>query len=136
MKLLLLQLPLLILLLSGCVERNPYLLDVRNLYLGVIVEDLDTSPEKPLKLCGNEDLVRLLEVLRCANQEKFYGSGYEGLEHRDESFEARSPEGYRVLKFDGACGEKAFSIYMTTDACDEVQSYQPYEEAGPEVLNR
>ena len=117
--------------LAGCAARSS-LTSQNSSDPAVIVEALETSAENPVELCGEEDVVRLLGLMKCANGKRPYESGRKGLEAKDENFSARTPGGFEILRYICKCAGKDYPIYLAPEACGETQWYQP--EAKPEEL--
>ncbi len=109
---------MIVLLVGGCLERNAYVLNPQKRSPKVFVEELDTSADSPFELCGQDDLARFLDILYCANGNRFYKTLTDGLAARDETFSATSPAGKNVMRFTGVCGVQEMEIFVTTEACD------------------
>jgi len=114
-------------LVSGCLERRIAKLDRKLTKHKIYADELESSPEKPLQLCGDDDLYVFWNVLYCLNGQKFYENIDVALARQDKTFSAKSLKGEEVLKFDGGCHEKPIIIYLTKEACKESSVELPYE---------
>ncbi len=109
-----------------CAERGMFVKRINPDKVRIIVEELKSSPEKPIMLCGEVDLNMFLRALSCANGDGFYKNIENALENQDHDFSFVTEDGREVMKFDGACLETSYSIYVTMQGCDKVQTFDDY----------
>ncbi len=108
----------------SCARYNPYgkgTSDGR-----IIVDELNTSAEKPIPLCGMAELPIIAQKLYCANGQRFHTSIEDGLEKKTEDVTVKSKNGHDIFRFDGYCHDKLIVLYVAPDACEEATEYQPY----------
>lgn len=114
-----------LLLAAGCPDRRfftPRFQAAKKAEL--IIDGVESAPDNPVLLCGDEDLGQFLRVLVCADGKKLYTSLTAGLEREDLGFSHTSGQGYQVRRFEGACYKKSYEFFLTVDACDVIQQYE------------
>lgn len=86
----------------------------------MIIDGVESSPENPVLLCGDQDLGQLIRALICPDGKKVYPSLVAGLDREDSEFHATTKEGYRVRRFEAACYKQPYELFITTDACEGI----------------
>jgi hypothetical protein len=108
----------------GCMERNYFSSRFQQTRKAeLIIDGVESGPDNPVLLCGEDDLTQFISILVCANGEKVYKTLVAGLDQEDLTFNGSTDKGYSVHKFKAVCYMKEYEFYITIDACDEVRQY-------------
>jgi|GEM_PF-6992998 len=121
----LLTLTAIALLALSCGPTYP-LYGVKNLDLNKIqVELLKTSEEEPLPMCGEDEIILLLDRLVCPGGKRLFQDMKEAWAREDAQYRSTYFPEHRVRRFIGFCYEKQYTIFIDMDACEDPRRFEP-----------
>ncbi len=89
------------------------------------VELIKTSEENPLPLCGEEEILMLLDRLDCPGGRRLFKDMKEAIAREDAEYHSTYFPKQRVRRFIGFCHEKQYTLFINMDACDDPRRFEP-----------
>ncbi len=105
------------------------------------IDAVESSPERPVELCGLDEVTAFLTWLRCAAGGPAYRSPEAALEGLDREYSSKLPDGRQVIRYSPSCYQKTYEIYIAPESCEKgrkpaipFSAYPPPKKRAPTIL--